>query len=262
MSAVAHSWRPDLKQGIFETVLVVNRRPIELVAHLTRLEASLAELYPGQSSPPLDLPAIEPPDGASTTSTSALSALRIAVAPGGDGKLEAEIEQRDVSRGGFMSLCGTNPPQVVSVESLTLAGGLGAHKWADRSLLDAAQSNLPADTLPLVIDADDAVLEASRANIFAVRDGALLTPPTDGRILPGTTRARLIEIADGAGLEVSETALRREDLLAADEVFLTGSVRGVEWPRALDGRALPGAGEVGHLIAAELRRRWSNVPVG
>ena len=76
-----------------------------------------------------------------------------------------------------------------------LAGGLGEHKWVDRSLLDEAQAALPAGALPLIVDADGAVLEASRANLFAVRDGALFTPPLDGRILPGVTRARVIEIA-------------------------------------------------------------------
>ena len=93
------------------------------------------------------------------------------------------------------------------------------------------------------MDEDGAVLEASRANLFAVRDGALLTPPLDGRILPGITRGRVIEAAESSGVAVREESLSREDLLAADEVLLTGSVRGIEPVAALDGTPLAGAGE-------------------
>jgi para-aminobenzoate synthetase/4-amino-4-deoxychorismate lyase len=136
-------------------------------------------------------------------------------------------------------------------------GGIGEHKWADRSLLDEAQAGLPADSLPLVVDEDGAVLEASRANLFAVRDGALFTAPLDGRILPGITRRRVLELAAGPGIETREAPLTRSDLLAADEVFLTGSVRGIEPAVSLDGSSLAGAGPLARRLAAELRRAWT-----
>ena len=142
-----------------------------------------------------------------------------------------------------------------------MPGGLGAHKWADRSLLEGVQAGLPDDALPLIVDEDGAALEASRANVFAVRNGALFTPPLDGRILPGIARARVLELAAASGIEVHETALRRADLLAADEVFLTGSVRGVEPAASLDGAALAGAGPVAGALATELRRVWLGAPV-
>jgi para-aminobenzoate synthetase / 4-amino-4-deoxychorismate lyase len=145
---------------------------------------------------------------------------------------------------------------------LEVPGGLGPHKWADRSLLDEAQADLPVDGLPLVVDRDGGVLEASRANIFAVRNGALLTPPTDGRILPGITRARLIEIASEAEMEIKETGLRREDLLGADEVFLTSSVRGIELVSWLDEARLIGRGEVATGLAAMLLETWTAAKVG
>ncbi len=148
----------------------------------------------------------------------------------------------------------------VALHSLALPGGLGAHKWADRSLLDDAQSGFPDDTLPLILDADGSVLEASRANVFAVRDGALFTPPLDGRILHGITRMRVLEIADGAGMEAREVELHRDDLLGADEVFLTGSVRGVERVCALDGAPLRANGDIAVHLGAKLRRAWAGAP--
>jgi uncharacterized protein YaaQ len=93
-------------------------------------------------------------------------------------------------------------------------------KWADRALLEPTGEAAPG-ALPLLLDRGDTVLEASRANVFIVRDGGLATPPADGRILPGITRARVIEIAGNAGVEVREVDLALTDLLGAEEAFLT-----------------------------------------
>jgi para-aminobenzoate synthetase/4-amino-4-deoxychorismate lyase len=156
-----------------------------------------------------------------------------------------------------MSLDGNAPSTPISLHTLQLPGGLGAHKWADRSLLEEAQAGLLDDGMPLVVDTDGAALEASRANLFAVRNGALFTPPLDGRILPGVTRARVLEIAAAVGLETHEDPLSGDDLHGASEVFLTGSVRGIERVRSLDGAALMPGGEIGSRIEAELHHAWT-----
>jgi len=176
--------------------------------------------------------------------------LRIVVRPVGGG-LEARTAVRAVER----------RAESVALRSLPIAGGLGAHKWADRSLLDEAQAGLPEDALPLILAEDGAALEASRANLFAVRDGALFTPPLDGRILPGITRMRVLEIAADLDLKAKGATLSRNDLLSADEVFLTGSVRGIEPAASLDGTALPDGGPIAAELAAELRRAWLGAPV-
>jgi para-aminobenzoate synthetase / 4-amino-4-deoxychorismate lyase len=242
--------RPDPRQGVFETLLVLDGRPVELDAHLARLRRSLEELYPDREAPELE------DEVRGRASEAERGAVRASVAPAGGGGLRAEVDLRSAT-GDFLPLSGKNsPPASVAVHRLPLPGGLGPHKWVDRSLLDEAQSRLPGDALPLLLDGD-AALEASRANLFAVRDGALLTPPLDGRILPGVTRRRVLELADELGIEAGEAALSRADLLAAEEVFLTGSVRGVERVGLLDGAPLSAGGEVAARIAAELRLTWS-----
>lgn len=173
--------------------------------------------------------------------------MRVTVAPGANGGLRVEVTVREVEPG----LVFEPPP--VSLRAVTFPGGLGAHKWADRAPLDAARAKIGDDELPLLLDTDGAVLEAARANLFAVRDGALFTPPLDGRILPGITRAQLLEIAAGLEIEAEERELRVDDLLAAEEVLLSGSVRGVEPVGALDGTPLATGGEVGPRLAAALR---------
>jgi para-aminobenzoate synthetase / 4-amino-4-deoxychorismate lyase len=252
---VAHPRRPDPAQGVFETLLVLDGRPIELAAHLTRLESSLAELFPDHS-----IPAIED-EVRGCLSDVEDGTLRVTVAPFGSHDLRAALVVRG-ARGSFLPISGSKWPQpAVALHTLVLPGGLGRHKWADRSLLDEAQARLPVDALPLIADSDGAVLEASRANLFAVRDGVLFTPPLDGRILPGVTRARVLDLAGGVGLEAHETTLRRDDLLAADEVFLTGSVRGIEPVASLDGAPLADPGPLAAELAAALRRAWLGAPV-
>jgi para-aminobenzoate synthetase/4-amino-4-deoxychorismate lyase len=247
--------RPDPALGVFETLLVLDGRPVERDAHLARLQASLATLFPDQAPPPLDLPAVDHPCRESTAGTSAV-ALRITVAPEAGGELAVKVERRPAT-GRLATEDGAKATSgAVSLRSLELAGGLGAHKWADRSLLDETQAKLPDDALPLILDGDGTVLEASRANVFAVRDGALFTPPLDGRVLPGVTRMRVLEIGGSLDIEAHETALHRDDLQAADEVFLTGSVRGIEPVTTLDGMPVGGNRDTSGRIAFELWRRW------
>ena len=100
----------------------------------------------------------------------------------------------------------------VALEPRSLAGGLGAHKWLDR----------PQDPAWLAVDLDGAVLEAAWANVWIEDgDGALLTPPADGRILPGITRDRLLAAVRGA----REAALTLADLGSAPAILLSSSVR-------------------------------------
>ena len=103
---------------------------------------------------------------------------------------------------------GTEP---VVLEPRALAGGLGRHKWLDR----------PGEPHHLVVDLDGDVLETAAANVWALENGTLTTPPDDGRLLPGVTRARLLQAFPYA----REAPLSLHDLDAADAVLLTSSVR-------------------------------------
>ena len=103
------------------------------------------------------------------------------------------------------------------------------------------------------------MLEAARANVFAVHDGALFTPPLDGRILPGVTRARVIELAESAAIPVHERPLHRNDLLRADEVLLTGSVRGIQRVDSLDGVTLAGSSAIATRLSAALLEAWAGL---
>ena len=87
----------------------------------------------------------------------------------------------------------------------------------------------------LITDETGELLETDRANVFAVIDGVLLTPPADGRLLPGTTRAAVMRAARARAIKVGQKPLTLDQLAAATEVFVTNAVVGVLPVTAIDG---------------------------
>jgi branched-chain amino acid aminotransferase len=86
--------------------------------------------------------------------------------------------------------------------------------------------------------------ECSVANLFIVRNAAVLTPPLSAGLLPGITREYLFEIAPTVGIAVREETLRDDDLFGADEAFLTGTTREIVPIVTVDDRTI-GAGKPG-----------------
>lgn len=237
---------PDPAQGVFETLLVVDGRPIELAAHLDRLGASLEALFGTAAPAGLGDLVTERARGVR------LGRLRIVAGHEHGGGAELTVE--DVNPADFFPTRAHG----AHLRSHVHAGGLGRHKWADRGPL---RRIVTGTALPLLLDRGDEVLEASRANVFAAVGQVLVTPAADGRILPGIARAGAITAAREAGIEVVERPLPRAELLTADEVFLTGSVRGVEPARSLDGEPLPAPGGLSRRVGDGLRRRWLGAAV-
>lgn len=87
----------------------------------------------------------------------------------------------------------------------------------------------------IVLNQRGTVAEASAANLFVVRRGELLTPPTSDGALEGITRASVMTIARNLGIPTSESSLVRADLLDADEVFLSGTGARIVAVGSLDG---------------------------
>lgn len=74
----------------------------------------------------------------------------------------------------------------------------------------------------LMHDFEGYVAECTGANLFAVRDGALITPTAD-RFLNGLTRQTVLQIAHDMGIKTEERRLRPEELTDFEEIFVTGS---------------------------------------
>jgi para-aminobenzoate synthetase/4-amino-4-deoxychorismate lyase len=201
------SERPDPSLGVFETLLVFDGRVQAPEAHLDRLKRSVAELYE------LELPAgLLGSTVQRARELTEAHRLRIDAIPDG-GRLRVDFRAT--------ALAGTEAHAIVC-EPVAMPGGLGSHKWADRRLLDSLAG---IDRVPLLVDGDGDLLEASFANVWLLEQGKLVTPPADGRLLPGITRAMLIALGPLNGLDVRVEPVSLERARSAAQIFLTSSVR-------------------------------------
>lgn len=254
----------QLGDGVFETLRARAGRPTELPEHLARLRRSADGL------------GIPLPDDLESRLADGIAALLAADGlDGPDGDASVRIT---VSRGAYRSR-GTLPPDEGVPATLVIqvwpvvasppgSPEAGLHLVISRvrrdpqdplaslkttSRAEYVYAKLEArragadDALFLTID--DHLSEATSANVFLVRrapDGAteLATPALDCAILPGTTRAWLLDWAARVGLRPLEGRLTPAELAAADEVFLCSSVAGVLAVTMVDGRPI-GDGQPG-----------------
>ena len=81
----------------------------------------------------------------------------------------------------------------------------------------------------LITNEKGAVIESSNSNLFVVSNGVLYTPGLEEGCLAGTMRMQVINIAIQHGIKVYECSILPQNLLAADEIFLTNAIRGIVW---------------------------------
>ena len=81
----------------------------------------------------------------------------------------------------------------------------------------------------LIVNDQGGIIESSSCNLFLVSNGVLYTPGLEEGCLAGTMRMQIINLALKNGIKVYECNLLPQNLLAADEVFLTNAIRGVNW---------------------------------
>ena len=101
------------------------------------------------------------------------------------------------------------------------------------------------------------VVECSQSNFFIVKDRRVITPPLDAGLLPGVTRAFVLEMAREQGFDAVEETVSVADVRAADEAFITGTTREITPVVSMDthriGAGRPGA--VSQQLLAAFRAR-------
>jgi para-aminobenzoate synthetase / 4-amino-4-deoxychorismate lyase len=227
--------RPDPALGVFETLLVSEGRIDALYGHLERMDHSLRQLY--GLVRPARLPAELEAQAATLWGP---HRLRVDAVPR-DEALEIELTWSPLAPGPAPGVAGT---------PVLVPGGLGEHKWRDRRWTEALTTS---DDVPLVMDRDGCLLEAAWGNLWLREGGRLITPPADGRLLPGVTRAALIALAPALGFTVAEESVSLARAIEAAEVFLTSSLR-LAVPARITNHLEPGSGSAPTSPSAVLER--------
>ncbi len=93
---------------------------------------------------------------------------------------------------------------------------------------------------------DGIVTEGAFSNVYRIANGTVFTHPANNFILNGVTRRKILELCEEAGIPVREETFSTDELLAADEVFLTSTTNEVMPVVAIDGQAV-GNGSPGEL---------------
>jgi para-aminobenzoate synthetase/4-amino-4-deoxychorismate lyase len=232
--------RPDHRVGVFDTLLVQDGAPVALEAHVLRLVTSVRDVY----GVPLDEAALAQAVSARATHGPRLQRVRVVFTPGAGVSVEAEpLAERP--RGPWHLLVRRVP------------GGWGAHKWCDRSLLREWGDPADPSVDPLLVDEDDQLLESGRGNVFVVRDGEVVTPPLDGRILPGVTREAVLGILAGLDIPCRAGPVPLAVLATAAEVFVTSSIGGVRPAATCDVGGPWATGPVTRTVDEALERAWA-----
>jgi 4-amino-4-deoxychorismate lyase len=124
-----------------------------------------------------------------------------------------------------------SPEGAVRLKSLHYMNNIIAKREMLGLLPDAVPQSRPSALLPspgaegLMLSREGWLTEGIVSNLFFLCEGVVCTPAIETGILPGVTRARVLELARDAGYEVKEGLYGWEKLLSADEVWLTNSIQ-------------------------------------
>jgi branched-chain amino acid aminotransferase len=246
--------------SVFETLRTYRGIPFELEVHMDRLARSAALVF-------IDLPVPR-----ATLEAEVLGAIEAA-------QNQESYVRVMVTRGqGVMGLdpaLAERPTRVIIVQPLTTPSerfytdGISAITYRTQRQVDATSAvgakvgNYLVSVLAmreasrvgameaLIVDARGAVLEGGTSNVFLVEKGRLVTPDVSAGILAGVTRAHVLEVAHGLGIAVELRTPSVSDAYAADELFITSSIRELMPVIRLDERAI-GNGKPGPVFARVL----------
>jgi 4-amino-4-deoxychorismate lyase len=241
-------------RAAFETLRVYGGRPFRLEAHLDRLEQSAARI----GLPPVDRPGLAGLVAQALAAAAPDAMLRLFWTPG----------REQTGRPTGLVLVSSLPPDLEADRERGLR--LVVVRWPTARLLAGAKSTSYAENLAaredakrqlgddaLLVGEDATVLEAPTANVWWRAGRTLCTPALSLPILAGVTRAAVCDFAPRLGYEVEEGTFPLARLEAADEVFLSSSVREIVPVVSVGDRSFapgPGAAELQRVLREEAGR--------
>ena len=217
--------------GLFETMRAYSGRIFHLEKHLARLSRSATLLgLESESTANLEKALYD------TLQANNLSDARIRLTlSGGEGEpVPAPLAPRSPTLLIIASNYTPYPRQVYEQGFKAIISYIRRNTQSPASVMKSLNylDNLLARREAKLAGADEAILlneqgflaEGSTSNIFSISDNTLLTPSQDSGILPGITREVVLELAPSLGIETVERKIAKEELLQANEAFLTNSL--------------------------------------
>ena len=231
-----------LGDGVFETVAVVNHKPLWLDEHLQRMASAAIELGIPFHAEGLFAGVGE----VLAKSQSPCEVLRITLSRG---KTSRGLAGDGASPSLLITLDGFAPANLFQPCRLKLST-IRRNEFAPSSRLKtlsyidgiaAAREVAPQADDALMLNTAGHVASSTVANLFLLRGGELITPSLDQGILPGITRRILLDHAAEFGFTPIERTVSQEELVDAEAVFLCNSLRFVRTSYGIGWRA-PGPG--------------------
>ncbi len=229
-------------EGAFETLAAHDGQPFAFDRHFRRLERGCELLT--IAVPDVDalrcgvIAVLEAND-----LTTGMARVRITVS-GGAAPLGVHFESADptVIIAASAVESPTAPAKLVSVpftrNQRGAMVGVKTISYAENLVaLEVAQNHGADDAI--LCDCNGHVSEGAVSNLFFVEEGVVVTPSLASGCLPGVTREIILELCAQLGIKASEEEVTNLRFLAADEVFMTSSIRGVQAVDEMDGRKLP-----------------------
>ena len=221
--------------GVYEVWRVVNGRLFESERHMARLEYGLRELR------------ITPPESFSTNAVEQIAArlLNDSGIAEGEATFYVQVTRGAAPRSHQFPPAGTAPTFYATINRFTPPEELRARGASAITIPDirwlrcdiktiqllpnvfAKQAALEQGAVDALMIRDGAVTEGSHANVIGVLDGAIRTHPTNHLILPGITRAIVLDLARGFGVPVFEEPFGESDISRLDELMLVGTTTDV-----------------------------------
>jgi len=224
-------------EGLFETMRAYGGRVFRLEQHLARMLRGAEELGLQEQARRLRSQEVTEALAASDLSD---AVVRLTVTSSSAVVLVRPLSLPPAER--YQRGCAaiTLPSVITSVSLLRRIKSLN---YLDKLLAQRTAEAAGAHEA-ILLDPDDYVIEAARRNVFAVIGGRAVTPPIRRGLLPGITRAAVMQVAARVGVGHEERDLTREELLSAKECFLTSSIAEILPVASVDGRTFRAAGPV------------------
>jgi branched-chain amino acid aminotransferase len=228
-----------LGDGVFETVAVINHKPLWLDEHVQRMARAAGELgiaFNAEGTFFGLTEVLEKSEVQCEVLRITLSRGKVARGLAGDGTLPSLLITLDeIAAKNLFQPCRLKVAQVRRSEfapssrlkTLSYIDGIAAAREVAADADDA-----------LMLNTSGHVASTTVANIFVLQGDELVTPSLDQGILPGITRHVLLGHAKKLGLKPVERAVPLEDLVRADAVFLCNSLRFIRLVTTLNGEPL------------------------